>query len=364
MRVGIDIRKFYDYGIGTYIQNLITAFDRRRDHSGVYFASDEISATMPELKNGEIVVNNSKKYSIRELFSLSIDAQNASLDLFHAPHYTLPLKLGIPSVVTIHDIIHLRMKNYYSMAQRLYAGLMVRHACSTSSAVIVDSTHVKEELLQLVRIPEEKIHIIPLGVNDSFFSRSSIDTIGTLKTAYKISKPYFLYTGSLKPHKNIPVLLKAFQRLIQNNDAELVFTGEKVADNGYLQAMINQYQLNPHIIDLGRVPQQELPALYQGAVAVVLPSLYEGFGFSMLEAMASGVTAIGARSTSIPEVIGDAGLLFTPDDDIDLFEKMELALSDSNSVIELKTKGVERARKFSWDTCAEETYRVYQKVIS
>ncbi len=364
MRIGIDIRKYYDYGIGTYIQNLINVFQNQPDLNCVYFAQDELKESLKSNLNGNFVTNNSAKYSLQELFSVSRKANAQHLDLFHAPHYTLPVNLRMPSIVTIHDIIHVRLKEYFSLPKRAYAYLMIKHACSASSAIIVDSEFGKNELLSVFRVQENKIKVIPLGVNQSFFDKAKDKEKEIFRQKYGISKPYILYTGSLKPHKNIPFLLKAFNKISGKHELQIVFTGEKLYDNAHLSNFVIENKLTNAVIDLGRIDQSELRVAYQTASAVILPSLYEGFGFSMLEAMASGVPAIGARTTSITEVVGNAGLLFNPTHENELTHHIDTIITDAHLRSDLIDKGKERAQQFTWKLCAEKTLQIYKEVLS
>lgn len=362
MRIGIDIRKYSDFGIGTYIQNLLVEFHKQSAHEYVYFAADEQRALLQRSFSGSFVLENSPKYSLKELYSLSQKANAEHLNVLHVPHYTLPVRLRMPSVVTIHDIIHLRLKEYFSVAQRSYAYLMLKHACHASSAIIVDSEFTKRDLLERFRVDENKIHAIHLGVNPLFFQKVGDEKKEALKQKYNISKSYILYTGSLKPHKNIPVLIKAFEKVNKKKDLQLVFTGENLNDYPHLLQLITQKNVNDSVRNLVRINADELVTAYHTASAVVLPSLYEGFGFSMVEAMASGVPAIGARATSIPEVVGDGGMLFTPNDENELAEILERVLQNPTERNSLIQKGYERAKKFSWKQCADETLHVYEKV--
>lgn len=363
MRIGIDIRKYNDFGIGTYIQNLVTTIQTHSELDCIYFANDELKGLLKTKFNGNIVVDNSSKYSVKELFSISRKANHQHLDVFHTPHYTLPFNLRMPSIVTIHDIIHLRLKEYYSLPQRMYAYGIIKHACSASSAIIVDSEFGKTELLNVFTIDEAKIHVVPLGVGQEYYNDVKKEQIEIFKRENNIEKPYILYTGSLKPHKNIPVLLKAFKILLSKYDLQLVFTGEKLHDVAQLQNIVANNNLADAVIDLGKIEQSELRIAYRAAAVVVLPSLYEGFGFSMLEAMASGVPAIGARATSITEVIGNAGLLFNPYDESELAEQVGSVLRDSNLRSELILKGIERAKQFTWKNCSEKTLKIYKEVL-
>ncbi len=363
MRIGIDIRKYTDFGIGTYIQNLTTILQTHSELECVFFAQDELKSLLKDKLKGKIVVDNSSKYSLQELFSVSKKANTQHLDVFHSPHYTLPFNLRVPSVVTIHDIIHLRLKEYYSLPKRMYAHSIIKHACSASSAIIVDSEFGKSELLSIFEIEEKKIHVVPLGVNQEYYDDVTTEQKKIFRNKYNITKPYLLYTGSLKPHKNVPVLLMAFKILLAKHDLQLVFTGEKLNGDIQLQQFVNDNKMANTIKDLGRIDQSELRIAYRASATVVLPSLYEGFGFSMLEAMASGVPAIGARSTSITEVIGNAGLLFNPSDENELAEQIDRVLVDAVLRSDLIVKGIERAKQFTWESCSKKTLNVYKEVL-
>ncbi len=363
IRVGIDIRKYFDYGIGTYVQNLVNGLERYPEFTGCYFASDEIAAEVRGKLRGTVIEDNSPKYSLRELFSLSRSAGQHNVDLFHAPHYTLPLKLAMPSVVTIHDIIHLRMKKYFALPQRMYARLMIGHACRNSSAVIVVSEFTKQELIRTFRIPEQKIHVIYNGVHGSFFTNVAEAERDEFRKKFGITGPYILYTGSVKPHKNIPLLLKAVAKVRRETPITLVMTGERSSMNAELPGYITELQLNDALVETGRITDKELHAAYQGAEAAVLPSFYEGFGLSMIEAMASGIPAIGARTSSISEIIGDGGLLFDPYDEDELARLLLSMMNNRELRGTLCENGRARAAQFTWKDCAEKTMNVYQKVL-
>jgi len=361
MRVGIDIRKYFDFGIGTYIQNLLAEFSKNNLLEMTYFATDEQKIVLQNSLNGKFVSENSSKYSLQELFSLSKNANADSIDLLHVPHYTLPLNLKKKSVVTVHDLIHIRLLKYFSFTHRMYASYMIRHACSNASHVIVVSEFTKNDILNSFDIPEHNITVIPHGIDPHFFQQRQDSEKIDFKKRSNITKPYLLYTGSLKPHKNVSLLVKAFKEIRKSADVQLVLTGETI---DIYPGIVSQVELKDrNVISLGYLSRSELVTAYQCAEAVVLPSVYEGFGFSMIEAMAAGVPALGARATSIPEIVGEGGLLFDPYDADDLTNKFLRVYSDKNFKNELITRGFARVKLYSWKACAEKTLEVYQKVL-
>jgi glycosyltransferase involved in cell wall biosynthesis len=283
--------------------------------------------------------------------------------VFHAPHYTTPFGLKMTCVTTIHDILHVRGREYFSFPKRLYARAIIAHACSSSAAVIVDSEFTKRELLQVFRIRDEKVHVIPLGVSSLYSQVYSKTDIQDFRNRYGITKPTILYTGSLKPHKNVAVLIHAFAHMKQRSDLQLAFSGESISKENNLWRLIEKFGLTNNVVEIGQISRKELALAYRTATVVVLPSFYEGFGFSVLEAMASGVPAIGARTASIPEVMGDAGILFDPRSTDELVNALEKVIENQALRDSLIASGYENVKRFSWEQCAEQTFHIYQEVL-
>lgn len=360
MNIGIDARKYHDFGIGTYIRNLAASFDGQDRDTFTYFASPEDVEEIRRTHRGETIVNHSGKYSAGELFSLSRQANRARVSLYHAPHYTLPYGLSMKSVVTVHDVIHLRFPEYFSPVQRAYARFMISHACREAAAVIVDSEFTGKELVRHVACSPEKIHVIHLGVSGSFTPAETPGLPGEFLRKYRVKENFILYVGGLKPHKNVGCLLRAFAGLGADEKLQLVFIGERIDDVAALRNLSTECGIGDRILSLGWIPEKDLVAAYRAASALVLPSLYEGFGFSVLEAMACGTPVIGSNAASIPEVIGDAGILFDPLSDRDLTGAIRSVLADQALRTSLREKGLQRAKLFTWNRCAERTLNVYR----
>lgn len=364
MHIGLDVRKYFDFGIGTYIQNLMLQFDNDNSLRYTVIAEPGSIETIRHRHRAEVIGNSSGKYSLGELFSVSRQINNAKVDLFHSPHYTQPYNLKCKSVVTVHDLIHLRFPEYFSLAQRTYARLMIRHACTASDLVIVDSDFTKSELLDQFSIKPEKIRTVHLGVGGKFFAEKDDRSVQQFRAKHNITKPYILYTGNAKPHKNIGVLIRAFAQMRNAKEYVLVFSGEGTANVPELIRLAEETGCRNAIIDVGRLPEDDLVNAYQDARCVVLPSLYEGFGLPVVEAMAARTPVIGARAASIPEVMGDGGLLFDPSSPDDLTDKLQRVLDDDTLRASLVAKGTERVKQFSWEVCAAQTLRLYREVLS
>jgi glycosyltransferase involved in cell wall biosynthesis len=360
MRIVLDARKYFDYGIGTYIQNLIAHMESRAEL--VLLVAPNDAQQIEQLCTTQKRINSSHKYSIRELYSIAADANRLKADVFHTPHYTTPFGLKMPCVTTIHDILHITGKEYFPFPKRLYARAIVAHACKMAKAVIVDSEFTKRELMDVFPIADERVHVIHLGVSSDYFKQYSESAVKSFRKKYGMVKPTILYTGSLKPHKNIALLIEAFSNMMHHSEYQLAFSGEPIKERRELWDLIKQKRLTGDIVDIGRVSQSDLALAYHAASVVVLPSLYEGFGFSILEAMASGTPAIGARAGSIPEVMGDGGILFDPHSVEELSVALERVLNDTEFQRQLVQRGLQNVARFSWERCAEETFQIYKDV--
>jgi len=360
MRIVIDARKYYDFGIGTYIQNLAEHMELRVEL--VLILSPHDAQWIDQLGSAQKRINASKKYSLRELHSIATDANKLKADVFHSPHYTTPFGLKMPCVTTVHDILHIKGMKYYSLPQRLYARAIIAHACKASAAIIVDSEFTKRELLDVFPIAHERVHVIHLGVSSNYFKKYSESAVKNFRKKYGLVKPTILYTGSLKPHKNVDLLISAFSNMMHRSEYQLAFSGECIKEQRTLWNLIKKKGIAGDIVEIGRVSSSDLALAYHASSIVVLPSLYEGFGFSVLEAMASGTPAIGARAGSIPEVMGDSGILFDPHSVEDLTDALEKVIENTTLQNQLIQRGLKNVSRFSWEKCAEQTFQIYKEV--
>jgi glycosyltransferase involved in cell wall biosynthesis len=362
VNVGIDARKYFDFGIGTYIRNLAGVFDRQTGDQFTYFVSPDDAGRISRTHRGSTIVNRSKKYSVRELVSMSLQANRAGISVFHAPHYTLPFGLAMRRVVTIHDVIHLRFPEYFSRVQRAYARLVIGHACRAADAVIVDSEFAGRELVRFVPGAKDKLHVIPLGVSTDYAPGGNDADSLAFRRTHKIDGPFLLYVGSLKPHKNVGTLLRSFAGLRSLAGLQLVLVGEKLELNETLNALCAGAGIVERVRSLGWLAEPDLIEAYRGAAAVVLPSLYEGFGFPVLEAMACGTPVIASNAASIPEVMGDAGIMVDPTSEAEVSDAIRAVIDNPSLRESLREKGLRRARLFGWDRCAEATLDLYRSL--
>jgi len=312
MRIGIDARKIADFGIGTYIRNLLRELVALGDE---YVAFAPADAALPP--GVEHVVVDAPHYSIRELIAVGRAADRARLDLFHAPHYVVPFT-KVPLVVTVHDLIHLRHPNPLA---RLYARRMIGRAVRKARRVLTVSETVKREIEET--FGAKKVTVAPNGVDH-------LSANGQRSTAN-----YFLYVGNDKPHKNVDLAVDAAARI----GASLVLAG----------ASFERFRGRARLA--GFVSDAELAALYRGAIALVMPSREEGFGLPALEAMRCGTAVITSTAPALVEVTGDAALHVAPEVGA-LAEAMSRMANDGALRASMIARGEARARDFTWKRCA------------
>jgi glycosyltransferase involved in cell wall biosynthesis len=363
--IAIDARKYFDYGIGSYIQNLASALSQLQSaHSFTLLVSRDdfgrINAPEGWLKKK----CDYGKYSLGEIAFLGRDARAAKVELFHEPHYTLPAGLRGRSVVTIHDLIHLKMPQYFSGLQRRYASAMIRHAVGHAGAVIAVSHKTREDILDTFDVAEEMVSVVHHGVRPAFRSLEDRSLVEHFRKSRRLEHPYILYVGNVKPHKNIPRLLAAFSQVrVMYPDLDLVFAGGSCLRDGALLDQSRHLGITEAIHDLGHLSEADLVSTYNGAELVVLPSLYEGFGFPALEAMACGTPAVVSSAGALPEIVGEAAIIFDPTNSEELAQAILGILDDSNKRSHVIEKGKVRASRFSWETTGKQTLTIYEKVL-
>lgn len=351
----LDARKIADFGIGTYIRGLIGGLSRL-DHENRYvLLGDRAPDGLPDLPaNFEWRAEGSPHYSLRELWQVSRAARRAGADLFHAPHYVVPAALACPLVVTVHDLIHLRFPGLRKVHERVYARTMIGRALRRARRTIAVSEATARELRETFGASARRVVTIPNGVDERFRVDLAPAELALRLERLGLERGYLLFVGNPKPHKNLATLLAAHARLIaRREDAPLLVVAGGTPE----------IATRPRVRALGRVADDDLPALYQGATALVVPSLWEGFGLQALEAMASGVAVVAAGRGALPEVVGEAGLLIDPDDVESLAAGVEKVLASADLRAELGRRGRRRAAAYSWEITAQRTLAVYRETL-
>ncbi len=367
MRIGIDARKLHDFGIGTYVQNLLRQLARiDREWEYVLFCRPDDQAALAELgPNFRPVVVRAEPYTVREQFSLPWKVLRARVDVFHSPHYVLPPLIRCPAVVTIHDCIHLMFPQY--LPNRLapyYARVFMWWAAHRSARVLTVSEASKHDILRFFRIPPEKVTVIHNAIDDRFRQPPPDEEAYRIRERFQLHEPFVLYAGNVKPHKNLERLIEALHQLHTNgfDDLKLLIIGNDISKYATLRRAVHAHNLHKYVRFLGFVPDQTLAILYRLASVFVFPSLYEGFGLPPLEAMASGTPVVTSNVSSLPEVVGSAAVLVDPTDPRAIAEGIAHVLYGRELREDLRRKGLERAGHFSWERAAREVRAIYGAV--
>ena len=369
MRIAIDARKLRDYGIGTYVRNLLRHLSRI-DSSTEYvlLCNGEDCGSLEALgENFRTVSDKSAPYSIREQLSVPLDLRRERIDLFHAPHYVLPPLTPCRSIVTIHDCIHLRFPQY--LPNRLaygYARASLWIATHRSSRVLTVSEASKRDILKYFHVPDAKIDVIYNAIDERFGEPPDDEEVARVRERYQLNDPFVLYAGNIKPHKNLERLIEAFHDLRKGDleHVKLLIIGDEISKYATLRRAVHHYKLHKHVRFFGFVPDKTLAVLYRLASVFVFPSLYEGFGLPPLEAMASGTPVITSNVSSLPEVVGDAALLIDPYDAAAIAAAMRRVLTEPTLREDLRQRGLQRVREFSWERSVRRVREIYGEVLA
>jgi glycosyltransferase involved in cell wall biosynthesis len=370
MRIAIDARKLNDFGIGTYLRNLIKYLPTVDPHNEYFLLCyeqdrEQIRALAPSFS---LVRESAAQYSLREHLSIPAKLRRLRVDLFHTPHYVLPLFIRCRAVVTVHDVIHLLFPQYLpsSLAGR-YARFMIRRAVERAELVLTVSNASKRDLLTFFDLDPDKIVVIPNGIDVSIAEPPPVEVLTRVRERYQLTGRFLLFAGNIKPHKNLERLIAAFGQLKAGSDFEdltLIVIGDEISRYPELRRAVEKYRLRGSVRFFGFVPEPTLVALYQMADVFVFPSLYEGFGLPPLEAMANGTPVVTSNISSLPEVVGDAALTVDPYNIDDIAGAIRQLLTDRQLRARLITDGYERARGFSWERSVAQIHAAYQRALA
>ena len=367
MRVAIDARKLHDFGIDTYIRNLLrhlARIDDRNEYVLLCHAPDlDIAGTLGP--NFRTVLEPSPNYSVREQFHVPLLLRRERPDVYHAPHYVLPPAVSCSSVVTIHDCIHLMFPQYLpSRLAYVYAKGSMWSASRKANKILTVSEASKRDILRFFDVPSEKVVVIHNAIDERFLAPADPERMDMARQRYQLDHPFVLYVGNIKPHKNIGRLIDAFSRARRQcpDDLKLVIIGDEISKYPALRQSVHKHKLDKHVRFLGIQPMETLAAFYRLARVFVFPSLYEGFGLPPLEAMACGAPVVTSNVSSLPEVAGGAALLVDPYDADAIAHGIVQAVNDEALRADLIRRGRERARSFSWTQSVRMIHQIYMDV--
>jgi glycosyltransferase involved in cell wall biosynthesis len=382
LRILIDVRRLWDFGIGTHIRGLLNGLASLDQESQFLLAArpaDEKEFRHLPANFQVVRYDRDDRDRINQItFPLFLYRQPA--DVYHVPVSRVPWFMPRPYVVTVHDLSAL-LYEAPGGTRRETLRTLYRHGLGRASAIIAVSGSTRRDLHELLDIPESQVRMVHNAPNPAFFSHSPMaDARSSGPEAwnyerkrrlerYQINYPFLLYAGTIRKHKNIPRLVEAFaiareefEKFPEFHDIRLIIIGDEISKHPEVRRTVIQCRVENYVRFLGFVPFDTLRVFYEAASAFVFPSLYEGFGLPPLEAMASGTPVVTSRLSSMPEVVGDAALLVNPENCFDIARGIKEVVMNAGLREHLSRAGKERAAEFSWNETARQVLDIYREV--
>lgn len=370
MHIGIDAHAIgaQQGGNETYISNLITALaeiDQTNQYT-LYLANERAAVQWRgRYTNFAVRLLPPPTPLIRVPLALAFELRRRAVDVLHV-QYTAPPFCPVPVITTIHDLAFEHLPETFTRRGKAQLRLTVRRTARRAARIVTVSEFSRHDIIRTYRLPADKVVVTHNGVDPCFTpSPLSPDEGSAIRRHFGITRDYLLAVGSLQPRKNLVRLLRAYARLRTTHPditIQLVIVGRKLWLANEIMREINQQEWRRDVIVTGYVADSELPALYRSAMALVYPSLFEGFGLPPLEAMACGTPVITSNTSSLPEVTGDAALLIDPYDEQGLADALFRIVTDHPLRLRLRTAGLQRAQLFSWRGAAQTTLELYRAV--
>jgi glycosyltransferase involved in cell wall biosynthesis len=347
-------------GVGRYVRSLASAILLQLAH-------DEHLTLLVDpqhplnLDGAEQLPLPASPFSLAQQWQVPRELTKRGANLYHSPYYLMPYAPGAPTVLTVYDVIPLRYPQFSSARARLLFRLTTRLALQAARHVIAITENARQDFVSEFDVRTERITAIPLGV-DASFRPPARDEVDRVRAKYGLHRRYTLYLGSNKPHKNLVRLVQAWW-VLSDGEAELAIAG--AWDERYPEArQLAESRGDSTIRWVGRVAEEDLSALYGAADVFVFPSLFEGFGLPVAEAMACGTPVICSNVTALPEIAGDAAILIEPNDTQAIANALERVLGDDGLRATLRQGGLARAARFSWERTAAQTLAVYRQAAA
>lgn len=366
MRIAIDASTISTQGgPRTYVLGLVDALlkiDRKNEYI-IFYNDAEHLGRFPRAREVVLAGRNPLARLWREHVLLPLACARERIDVLHCPKSAIPWLSPCPVVVTLHDLIPVQHPELEKRAAHLYWRLHIPRAARKSAHVITISEWAKKGIMESYGVPESRISVIMQSYDPAMLDPRDPVTGQDIRRKYGLTEGYILYVGTIQPRKNLISLIEAYALLMRDKQVPpLVVVGRKGWLYEELFKRVGELNLTDRIIFTGFVPDDELPFLFDGAAVFTYLSLLEGFGRPPLEAMACGVPVITSNTSAIPEVVGTAGIVISPTDIPSIAAALSTVLNDSSLAQQLRERGIERARLFSWDEAARETLAAYELV--
>jgi glycosyltransferase involved in cell wall biosynthesis len=382
MKIGLDCSTAVlknKTGVGNYAFNLAHALTRI-DKENFYifypyfyrvFLGIEKDFKLPRTENSRVAYENLPHYLFYFLLSKGTpsflkEKMLGDVDIVHSTNFSAPRLMHKKLVVTIYDLTVFTHPECHQKGNIDFCAKGIRDSLLYADKVIAISEHTKKDLMEILNAPSDMISVTQLAAGSDYYEVKDLATIRQAKEKYGLPEEYVLFVGSLEPRKNIKGLLKAYSAIPVKlrKDFPLVIAGGKGWLNSDIPALVDGLDIKESVRFTGYIDGNDISAVYSGASVFAYPSLYEGFGLPILEAMSCGAPVITSNTSSMPEVAGDAALLVDPLNADELAFALETVLEKEDLRADMRKKGLARASQFSWDRCAHETLEVYRKVMA
>lgn len=367
MRIGIDARLWSETGVGRYIRNLVFHLQRidEKNTYVLFVRKNDYEAVVHKIFNTrwKLVVADVRWHTIEEQIKLPAILDKENLDLVHFPYFSVPIFVNIPFVVTIHDLIihHFSTGEASTLPSLVYKAKLagykyvIKQATQKAKRIITVSEATQQEILDKLHVPRSKVAVIYEGVDKGIKVEHSKKII---------ADPYFLHVGNVYPHKNMERAISAFQKVFKNSPMRFVIVGKRDFFMDRLKEFVRKKNLEDHVVFMGEVSDAELSSLYTHTIALVLPSLMEGFGLPAIEAMANNCLVLASDIPSLREICKDCALYYNPKDVSEIAQTMQHVVGKPKSFFaDIREKGLARAKDFSWNSMAQETLHVYDSLM-
>ncbi|MBN1811369.1 MAG: glycosyltransferase family 4 protein [Anaerolineae bacterium] len=368
MRIGIDVRitHYTQGGISNYALRLIralAALDADTDYCVLHSRKDH-NPPLPAVNFRPIVCWTPSHHRL-ERWTLGIEATRLGLDLLHSPDFIPPAFGYRRSVITVHDLNFLYYPQFLTAESRRYYNGQIEWAVRRADHILADSHATKTDLVSMLSVEPEKVTVVHLAADPTYHPLAE-EEAGKVVAKYGLKPGYLLFVGTLEPRKNLPGLLQAYRLLrdARTTDEPLVLVGGKGWLYDEIFERVEVLHLTQHVRFLHDVPNADLPGFYSAAGLLTMLSFYEGFGLPALEAMSFGTPVVASDRASLPEVVGEAGLLANPDDPEDIAQVLGRVLTDEALQAQMRKQGLAQAARFTWDKAARESLAVYQEVVA
>ncbi|HAJ06570.1 MAG TPA: glycosyltransferase family 1 protein [Chloroflexi bacterium] len=371
MKIGIEVTAALTQtgGIGRYVREMLSALSLLDSDNKyhLFYASNNNSKSHIELPKNSFI----RRVPVHDIwlariwhrmrFPLPVEYIIGNVDVYHSPDFTLPPTLKSTStLLTIHDLSFLRHPSSAAPGLRQYLTVAVQHSVNRATHILADSESTKNDLIELYKVPFEKVSVIYPGVSSDFRPVSNINECEKVRIKYNLGdQPFVLSVGTLQPRKNHSMLIRAFDLALRDSNYNLVLAGGVGWEYDEVFELVRKLDLKERVLFPGFVEDLDLPALYSSSSIMGFPSIYEGFGLPVIEAMACGVPVFVSTSSCLPEVVGQSALLVDPYDLTGMADTLSNLIFDLKLRENLRSKGLDRAKLFSWEDAANKLLQIY-----